>query len=272
MPYRAPGDGSVMARREARDTATGALHRVNDEDRGAAEAGPAAPDATGGMLDPFLAAGAAGYDGLRLAAVPLVPEVLLYLAEDAIVLRARLEAQTGRHLPQAFWADAWVGGQGLARYILDHPDTVAGRRVLDVASGSGLVAIAAALAGAASVAANDIDPYALAAIALNARANSVVVEARAGDLLAGDGGDAEVVLAGDVFYGAELATRMLQFLQRAAARGARILVGDPGRTHLPDEWLEVVTSYPVSMAGAPEDAQLTQVQVLQPVGGTGVRP
>jgi predicted nicotinamide N-methyase len=219
-----------------------------------------------GILSPFLAIGAAGYDDLRLAAVPLVPEVRLHLAEDAILLGARLEALAGRKLPQPFWADAWVGGQGLARYVLDHPATVAGRRVLDVASGSGLVALAAARAGAAAVIANDIDPYALVAIALNARANGVAVDVQAGDLLAGDGGDAEVVLAGDVFYSPEMAARVLRLLQRVAGRGAQILVGDPGRDHLPHHWLEVLASYPVSMPGAAQDAQLTLVQVLRPAG------
>jgi predicted nicotinamide N-methyase len=228
--------------------------------------------ATDGMLDPFLAFGAAGSDDLRLAAVPFVPEIRLHVAEDAIVLRARLEACAGRELPHPFWADAWVGGQGLARYILDHPDTVAGRHVLDVASGSGLVAVAAALAGAATVVANDIDPFALSAISLNARANGVVVQVRAGDLLAGDGGNADVVVAGDVFYGPDMAARMLRFLRRATARGAQVLVGDPGRGHLPDGWLEVVASYPVSMLGAPEDAQLTQVHVLRPTDADWTPP
>jgi predicted nicotinamide N-methyase len=214
-------------------------------------------------LDPFVAADAVGFDGLRLAEVPFVPEIRLHLAEDAIVLRARLEAQAGAALPPPFWADAWSGGQAVARYVLDHPDVVAGQRVFDVASGSGLVAIAAAVAGAAVVTANDIDPYALAAIALNAHANEVAVEVSRGDLLDGDGGDAEVVLAGDVFYSQPIAERMLPFLYRAAARGARVLVGDPGRDYLPNDSLEVVASYQVSMMGAPEDAQINQVYVLE---------
>jgi predicted nicotinamide N-methyase len=215
------------------------------------------------VLDPFLTPGVAGFDGLRLAEVPFVPEVRLHLAEDAIVLRARLEAEAGGALSPPFWADAWAGGQAVARYVLDHPDVVAGRRVLDVASGSGLVAIAAALAGAAAVTANDIDRYALAAITLNARANDVVVEASHGDLLDGDGDGAEVVLAGDVFYNRSMAERMLSFLQRAATRGARVLVGDPGRAYLPNDRLEVVASYQVSMMGAPEDAQISQAYVLE---------
>ncbi|NJC73203.1 methyltransferase [Planosporangium thailandense] len=215
------------------------------------------------VLDPFVVPDVAGHDGLRLAEVPFVPEVRLHLAEDAIVLRARLEAQVGAALPPPFWADAWAGGQAVARYVLDHRDVVAGLRVLDVASGSGLVAIAAAVAGAAAVTANDIDPYALAAIALNAHANDVAVEVSRGDLLGGDGDDAQVVLAGDVFYSRSMAERMLPFLHRAAARGARVLVGDPGRAYLPHDSLEVVASYQVSMIGAPEDAQIRQVYVLE---------
>jgi predicted nicotinamide N-methyase len=215
------------------------------------------------VLDPFLTPGMAGFDGLRLAEVPFVPEVCLHLAEDAIVLRARLEAEVGEALPPPFWADAWAGGQAVARYVLDHPDVVAGLRVLDVASGSGLVAIAAAVAGAAAVTANDIDSYALAAITLNAQANDVVIGASHGDVLDGDGDGADVVLAGDVFYSQSMAERMLSFLQRAATRGARVLVGDPGRAYLPHDRLEVLASYQVSMMGAAEDAQISQAYVLE---------
>jgi predicted nicotinamide N-methyase len=138
--------------------------------------------------------------------------------------------------------------------------------VLDVAAGSGLVAIAAAVAGAAAVTANDIDPYALAAIRLNAQANGVTVDANRGDLLDGDGDGAEVVLAGDVFYSESMAERMLSFLQRAARRGARVLVGDPGRAYLPHDRMEVVASYQVSMMGAAEDAQIRHAYVLELFG------
>jgi predicted nicotinamide N-methyase len=163
-----------------------------------------------------------------------------------------------------FWATAWPGGQALARYLLDRPVTVAGRRVLDVASGSGLVAIAAGLAGAAAVTANDIDPYALSAITLNARANGVAVTPCAGDLLDGDGGDADVVLAGDVFYNEAIAKRMGPFLHRAAARGAHVLVGDPGRAHLPRHRMTIMASYPAPAAAAPTEPQISRISVLQP--------
>lgn len=215
-------------------------------------------------LDALLASQVRGLDGARIVDVPFVPEVRLLLAEDAIILWARMEAEAGGPTVQPFWANAWAGGQAVARYVLDHPEVVAGRRVIDVASGSGLVAIAAAKAGAASVTANDIDPYALAAVALNAEANGVEVDGSSGDLLGGDEPDADVVLAGDVFYSASIAARMLPFLERAAARGARVLVGDPGRDHLPNDRLEVVASYRVSMMGAPEDSGITRTYVLQP--------
>lgn len=205
-----------------------------------------------------------GLDRLRLVEAPLAPEVRLHLAEDAIVWWARMEAQTGRVLTAPFWATAWPGGQALARYILDHPGTVAGRRVLDIASGSGLVAIAAALAGASAVTANEIDPYALAAITLNARANGVTVSIQSGDLLDGDGGDADVVLAGDVFYSHAIAKRMWPFVRRAAARGAHVLVGDPGREHLPHNRMTTLASYPAPAAGDSTEPYIHRMSVLQP--------
>jgi predicted nicotinamide N-methyase len=206
-------------------------------------------------------------DGLRLSAVSLVPEISIYRPADAMAFRLRMEAEADRsqgapYWPP-FWASTWAGGQALARYVLDH-ELVAGRRVLDVASGSGLVAIAAAKAGAASVVANDVDRRALEAIALNAKANGVRVETRYGDMLGGDGGDAEVVLAGDVFYTPFLLERMAAFFDRVAGRGARVFVGDPCRGGLSHDSLDVVMSYRVSMLDAPEDANIERCQVLQP--------
>ncbi len=205
-----------------------------------------------------------GLDQLRLVEAPLVSEVRLHLAEDAIVWWARLEAQTGHPLTAPYWATAWPGGQAVARYILDHPATVAGRRVLDVASGSGLIAIAAGLAGAAAVTANDIDPYALAAITLNARANGVTVSTCLGDLLDGDGGDAHVVVAGDVFYTHAIAKRMWPFLRRSAARGAYVLVGDPGRGYLPRNRMRTVASYPRPASDDSTEPYLNRTNVLEP--------
>jgi predicted nicotinamide N-methyase len=205
-----------------------------------------------------------GLDRLHLVDAPLVPQVRLHLARDAIVWWARMEAEVGAALAAPFWATAWPGGQALARYVLDRPVTVTGRRVLDVASGSGLVAIAAGLAGAAAVKANDIDPYALAAIMLNARVNRVAVSTCSDDLLDGDGGDADVVLAGDVFYSEAIAQRMGPFLRRAAARGAQVLVGDPGREHLPTDHMTTMASYPAPPAGIFREPQINQVSVLEP--------
>jgi predicted nicotinamide N-methyase len=204
-----------------------------------------------------------GADRLRLVPVPFVPELRLLLAEDAIVWWARMEADAGAALTAPFWATAWPGGQAVARYLLDHPATVAGGRVLDVACGSGLVAIAAAMAGAATVTANDIDPYALAAVSLNARVNGIAVTTCQADLLDGHGGDARVVLAGDVFYHEALAQRIWPFLQRAAERGARVLIGDPGRQYLPQDGLTTVASYPAPAADTSEP-HIRRISVLQP--------
>ncbi|MEU1400329.1 50S ribosomal protein L11 methyltransferase [Micromonospora zamorensis] len=206
----------------------------------------------------------AGLDRLRLVPTPFVPEVRLYLAEDAIVWWARMEAAAGHALPAPYWASAWAGGQALARHLLDHPELAAGRRVLDLAAGSGLVAIAAALAGATQVTANDIDPYAVAAVTLNARVNRVAVDAVGDDLLDSVDPEADLVVAGDVFYDRDMADRMLPFLQRAAAAGADVLVGDPGRGHLPTDRLTVLTDYPVPTTEPSVDSSLRRVQVLRP--------
>jgi len=205
-----------------------------------------------------------GLDQVRLTELPFVPEVRLYLATDAIIFWARLEAEAGRALPPPYWATAWVGGQALARYVLDHPETVRGLRVLDLAAGCGLAGIAAALAGAASIEANDTDPYAPRAITLNARANGVVVAVSEIDLLDGAGGDAEVVLAGDLFYIKDMAERVQRFMERVTSRGARVLVGDPGRAFLPHDWLQPLTTYQVPTTHGTENTEIQQTHVLRP--------
>ncbi|MEV6298874.1 50S ribosomal protein L11 methyltransferase [Actinoplanes sp. NPDC051861] len=176
-----------------------------------------------------------------LAPVPFVPEILLSQAEEPIALWEATEALGvpgfGKTQPPPFWAFAWAGGQALARHLLDDPDLVSGRSVLDLATGSGLVAIAAAKAGAAPVIANDIDPYSLAAAQANAKANRVRVDALEADLLESDD-KYGVVLAGDVFYSREMAARVLPFLRRAAGRGSLVLVGDPGRAYAPEGLIE----------------------------------
>ncbi|WP_246037366.1 class I SAM-dependent methyltransferase [Saccharothrix texasensis] len=169
--------------------------------------------------------------------VPLTPDIVLRTADDVTALWER----TGAPEPP-FWAFPWAGGQALARHVLDHPDLVAGRRVLDLASGSGLVAVAAARAGGL-VTANDIDPVALAAIDLNARANDVTLTIAAGDLLDTEP-DVDVLLAGDVFYDRDMAARVEPFLLAAHRRGVLVLVGDPQRSFLPRGWTRV-DAFPV---------------------------
>jgi predicted nicotinamide N-methyase len=193
--------------------------------------------------------------------VPMVAEISLLTAIPSLELW-ELWQRTERDEPP-FWAYPWAGGQALGRYILDHPGIVAGRRVLDVASGSGLVAIAAAQAGAASVVAGDVDPHAVAAIAINAAANRVAVDARAFDLAADGPGDAEVVLAGDVFYQRELAELALRFLRAAAGAGADVLVADPGRAFVPADSLTVLARYQVPVLTVIEDAPVKTVTVYR---------
>jgi predicted nicotinamide N-methyase len=195
--------------------------------------------------------------GTSWAAVPFVPEIRLLTAAEPF----GLWDLTGQDDPP-FWAFPWAGGQALARYVLDHPDTVRGRRVLDVASGSGLVAIAAAKAGAASVTAGDVDQNAVAAIGINACANdAATVTARVLDFAADDPSGAEVVLAADVFYQRELAELALRFLRRAAASGAGVLVADPGRAFLPAGSLAPLSVYEVPVLTVLEDAPVRHVTV-----------
>jgi predicted nicotinamide N-methyase len=194
----------------------------------------------------------------RLMPVPLVPELVIQTAAEAIPLWEATEAARGESgLAPPFWGFPWAGGQALARYILDHPQCVAGRRVLDLASGSGLVALAAARAGAASVLANEIDPYAIAAIDLNAAANDLSVATHLGDLL-DSRVDVDVVLAGDVFYSRAMADRVFAFLRAAAAD---VWVGDPGRPYVPRDELVRVGSYDVPVIRDLEDADVKRSTV-----------
>ncbi|MET7424922.1 50S ribosomal protein L11 methyltransferase [Dactylosporangium sp. NPDC005555] len=200
-----------------------------------------------------------------LAPVPLVPEVRLRLADEAIELWQYTEKFAGGvQLPPPFWAFAWAGGQALARYVLDNPELVRGKAVLDVAAGSGLVAIAAMKAGAARVTAVEIDPLAVTAMVVNAAVNDVRVDARLEDVLPGDGGDADVVLAGDVFYSREMTGQVLEFIGRVRRRGASCLVGDPGRAYLPKEHLELVAVYDVPVPQTLEDTPMKRTTVWRP--------
>jgi predicted nicotinamide N-methyase len=199
----------------------------------------------------------------RLIAPPLAPELQLQLADEATDLWQKTEDELGQiGLPPPFWAFAWAGGQGLARYILDHRALVAGRRVLDFASGSGLVAIAAAKAGAAMVEASEIDEFALAAIALNAARNDVSVKLRVGDLIGLDE-DWDVVLAGDVSYQQDMAEAVTGWLAGLARRGAQVLIGDPWRSYLARPLLEPIAEYSVPTTRALEDAEIKRTGVFR---------
>ena len=176
---------------------------------------------------------------------PAVPELELHLADDMEHAWSSLQAELDdATLPPPFWAFAWLGGQAVARYVLDTPDEVAGRRVLDLATGSGLCALAAAHAGAAHVEGVDVDPVAVAAAGLNAERNRLEVVLATGDVLdAPLRPDVDVVLAGDVFYDAAMAERVQPWLLAAHRAGARVLLGDPGRSYLPRALLTELAAY-----------------------------
>jgi predicted nicotinamide N-methyase len=203
--------------------------------------------------------------GTELRSVPLLPEIRLHQAGDPISMWQQTEQAAGRDdLDPPFWAFPWAGGQALARYLLDRPETVLGRRVIDVASGSGLVAIAAARAGAQPVTAYDTDPLAVAAIVLNAAANGVTVQAVCADILGGDGPPspgADLVLVADAFYERDLAGQVTEFLGRCRDRGASVLVGDLGRRYLPYSRLSALASYDVPGLGALESRDVMRTTV-----------
>lgn len=198
----------------------------------------------------------------RLMPVPLAPEVKLHLAHEAVPLWQKTEEELGQMgLPPPFWAFAWAGGQALARYVLDNPHVVHGRTVLDLASGSGLVGIAAMKAGAKSVLAADIDHFASAAIRLNAQSNAVVISVTADDLLLAPPPPAHTILVGDLFYERGLAQRLLAWLEDAKANGTDVLIGDPGRSYLPREKLVATAAYQVPVTRDLEDAEIKNTSV-----------
>jgi len=181
-----------------------------------------------------------------IATPPLVPEIRLHLATEVTpIWQATEESLAHNALPPPFWAFAWAGGQALARYLLDHPETVAGREVLDFGAGSGLVAIAAAKAGATRVTAAEIDHFAAAAIAINAALNDVAIEVVTTDLSDGDRRFWKLVTAGDICYEQPMAERAMRWLRRLAGRGSLVLLGDPGRAHLPAAGLCELARYDV---------------------------
>lgn len=202
----------------------------------------------------------------RLQPIPHAPEISLFLADEATALWEKTEEELGEiGLPPPFWAFAWAGGQALARYVLDHPQLVAGKRVLDFASGSGLVAIAAMKAGAESAQACDIDAFAIDAIHLNAQANGVDVSAQLKDLCGTDEGPQalawDVVLAGDISYESDTAARVTDWLHGLHARGVCVLIGDPGRTYLARDRLVSLIEYQVPVTRTLEDAEIKKTSV-----------
>jgi predicted nicotinamide N-methyase len=193
---------------------------------------------------------------------PLVPEVQLYLAHEAVPLWQKTEEELGElGLAPPFWAFAWAGGQALARHVLDHPEIVQGKRVIDLASGSGLVGIAAMKAGAASVVAADIDAFSVEAIVLNAEINGVSLEATSRDLLEQPAETCDVILVGDLFYEKGLAAKVFTWLEEAEARGITTLIGDPGRSYLPREKLKKLGEYKVQVTRDLEDAEVKLTSV-----------
>lgn len=198
----------------------------------------------------------------RLQPVPHAPEISLWLADEVTPIWRLTEEELGEMgLPPPFWAFAWAGGQSLARWLLDHPDEVAGKRVLDFAAGSGLVGIGAMKAGATSVLCADIDPFCAAAVALNAGANRVSSGFTEADLLDAPPPDVDVICAGDVFYERPMAERVLAWLSTAADRGVRVLVGDPLRTYFPKDGFDLLAEYEVPTTRELEDSAVKRTRV-----------
>ncbi len=192
---------------------------------------------------------------------PLVPEVRLHLAHEALPIWQKTEDELGAvGLPPPFWAFAWAGGQALARHVLDNPEIVRGRRIIDLASGSGLVGISAMKAGAADVLAADIDALSVAAIAINAAVNDVVISITSDDLLA-RAVDADVILVGDLFYEKGVASRCYAWLLKAHEKGIDVLIGDPGRSYLPKDKLLQIAEYSVPVSRDLEDMEIKKTAV-----------
>jgi predicted nicotinamide N-methyase len=192
--------------------------------------------------------------------VPHCPEIILHQADEAFsIWHATEEELQAQGAPVPFWAFAWAGGQALARTILDEPGWVRGRRVLDVATGSGLVAIAAAKSGAASVTACDIDPFCTHTVAINSALNQVKVNVLITDLI-GQPVDTEVILIGDLFYEQPLAKRVADWATGLARRGHTVLIGDPGRAYLPKSLVKIAT-HTIPQTGYLEDRDATRTHV-----------
>ncbi len=217
----------------------------------------------GGMIDPSIEGRQAFIlQNTRLQQPPHTPEIILHLADEITpIWKMTEEALAEIGLPPPFWAFAWAGGQALARYILDNPEEVAGKRVIDFASGSGIVAIAAMKAGAFEVLAADIDDFCGAALDLNAKANGVVVGYTGLDLLDAPAPQADVILAGDICYEKPLAAKVMDWLAAAHVRGVRVLIGDPGRSYFPKVGLEKLAEYQVETTRELEDFEIKKTAV-----------
>jgi predicted nicotinamide N-methyase len=198
----------------------------------------------------------------ELLAAPLVPEIVLHLAAESLPIWQKTEDELGEmNVPPPYWAFAWAGGQAMARYLLDDPDICRGQSVLDLGSGSGISAIAAAKSGAARVLAADIDPLALAATELNGKVNGVHIETTGDDLLARPGPQESVVIIGDLFYERELADRVLAFIDSAKAAGCAVMIGDPQRSYFPRDRFEKLFEYQVPVTRELEDAEIKRTAV-----------
>ncbi len=198
----------------------------------------------------------------RLQRPPVVPELELHLADDMDEAWASLQRELDDgELSPPFWAFAWLGGQAVARHVLDHPELVAGRTVLDLATGSGLCGLAAVRAGAAQVLAVDVDPYAVEAARLNAAHNGIALDVRCADLLDEDPPAVDVLLAGDVFYDARMSARVQPWLLAARAAGSEVVVGDPGRHYLPRALMRELGSYDVPTTRDLEGVEVKRVVV-----------
>lgn len=176
----------------------------------------------------------------------IIPELILHLATEVTPLWQLTEERMKQtELPPPFWAFAWPGGQGVARYILDHPDTVRGKRVMDFAAGSGIGALAALRAGAENVVAVDIDPLALHAIHLNAALNNLSVSTTGFIDMKKPPKNIDLIIAGDVCYQEAMAARMMRWLWLSVAEGIRVIIGDPGRAYVPKSGLTKLATYTV---------------------------
>jgi predicted nicotinamide N-methyase len=198
----------------------------------------------------------------KISSPPLVPEIQLHLAtKDTPLWQMTEERLRQADLPPPFWAFAWPGGQGMARYILDHPETVRGKRVLDFAAGCGIAAIAAMKAGAKNALAVDIDPLALHAAQLNAKNNQVAVTTAEGVDFSKAFTRADVILAGDICYQQAMATALTRWLRLCAERDVVVLIADPGRAYVPQEFMVNLASYDVATARELEDCDQRKVTV-----------